>query len=77
MYDGVLEHKEGVLFYSPSCNRKKFGFKNKKELQNKAHTCKTNVHKSNNFKKTSSSEKKGSQLFDSAVCEEGKVSKQH
>ena len=34
MYDGVLEYKEGVLFYSPSCNRKKFGFKNKKELQN-------------------------------------------
>jgi len=52
MYDGVLDYKEGVLFYS-MCNRKKFGFKNKKELQNEAHTCKTNVHKAT-FKKTSS-----------------------
>ena len=51
MYDGVLEHKEGVLFYSPSCNRKKFGFKNKKELQNEAHTCKTNLHKATASKK--------------------------
>ena len=54
MYDGVLEYKEGVLFYSHSCNRKKFGFKNKKQLQNEVHTCKTNVHKSTRFEKTSS-----------------------
>ena len=36
----------------PSCNnRKKFGFKNKKELQNEAHTSKTNVHKATASKK--------------------------
>jgi hypothetical protein len=34
MYDGVLDYKEGVLFYS-MCNRKKFGFKNKKERKTK------------------------------------------
>jgi len=52
MYDGVLEHKEGVLFYSPTFNRKKFGFKNKKELQNEAYMCKqtcTKATASKNF----------------------------
>jgi len=52
MYDGVLDYKEGVLFYS-MCNRKKFGFKNKKERKTKRTRAKR-TRKATASKKTSS-----------------------
>jgi len=57
MYDGVLEHKEGVLFYSPLFNtrRKNLVSKTKKSSKRSAHVQNERAPKATASKKTSSS----------------------